>query len=442
MVDARNRAKARSRPLSVESEFEKPERYSRDGSHLVRTLQLRNGEVVRTVASHHGTTVPAILAGDGGADWDKSFLCGGSSGPWEAGRGHVVVVDLFSGVGGMSLGVREACRALGLGFEVARACDLDEEALATYNNNFGARTADAFDLNGLSSILGSTKTPVEVQLTRAVDCRPDVLVAGPPCQGHSNLNNHTRRDDPKNELYFKVARAAELLRPRIVLVENVPTVTKDVKRVVPRTAEALRHLGYEVDHGVVDLTRLGVAQTRKRHVLVARLLAPGGSQPPQGTLSVEDTIKRFEAQPRTVRWAIGDLFGKHEHEQMDSLPELSPITRRRIDYLFQHKLYDLPDRQRPDCHRDGDHTYQSVYGRMRWDLPSPTITSGFFTMGRGRFVHPQRKNVLTAREAARLQFFPDNFDWSGVNTRGGLARAIGNAVPPKLSYVFLAELLR
>ena len=97
---------------------------------------------------------------------------------------------------------------------------------------------------------------------------------------------------------------------------------------------------------------------------------------------------------------------------------------------------------RPDCHRKKSHTYQSVYGRMSWLEAAPTITSGYETMGRGRFVHPKRRRTITAHEAARLQFIPDFVDFSSVVERSSLDRLIGNAVPPKLSYVLGLELLR
>jgi DNA (cytosine-5)-methyltransferase 1 len=75
-------------------------------------------------------------------------------------------------------------------------------------------------------------------------------------------------------------------------------------------------------------------------------------------------------------------------------------------------------------------------------VPSPTITGGFYTMGQGRFVHPARRSTLTAHEAARIQFFPDWFDWRATNTRSSISQAIGNAVPPKLSYIFGLAFLR
>jgi DNA (cytosine-5)-methyltransferase 1 len=112
-----------------------------------------------------------------------------------------------------------------------------------------------------------------------------------------------------------------------------------------------------------------------------------------------------------------------------------------MKYLVNKGVYRLPDRMRPDCHKDGNHTYASVYGRLNWDEPAQTITGGFISPGQGRFVHPSLPRTLTPHEAARLQFFPDFFDFSNVEKRTALAEMIGNAVPMKLSYAFCVEFL-
>jgi DNA (cytosine-5)-methyltransferase 1 len=106
-------------------------------------------------------------------------------------------------------------------------------------------------------------------------------------------------------------------------------------------------------------------------------------------------------------------------------------TEKRINFLFDNQLYELPNEQRPPCHRDKAHSYDTVYGRLRWDRPAQTITSGFYCMCMGRYVHPEQRRTLTGHEAARLQFFPDFFDFSPAKSRTKLAEIIGNAVPPK-----------
>src|SRR5207248_3050927 len=143
-------------------------------------------------------------------------------------------------------------------------------------------------------------------------------------------------------------------------------------------------------------------------------------------------------------WAIRDIARGMSAAVMDQSAEAIDITRKRINYLFDHKLYELPNSQRPACHKEKDHTYKSVYGRMRWTSPAPTITCGFVTMGCGRFVHPSRRRTITPHEAARIQYIPDFFDFSPAvqKSRGSALELIGNAVPPKLSYVFALELLR
>jgi DNA (cytosine-5)-methyltransferase 1 len=123
----------------------------------------------------------------------------------------------------------------------------------------------------------------------------------------------------------------------------------------------------------------------------------------------------------------------------DEPSALSEENLERIRYLFANDLYELPDSIRPLCHQGG-HTYPSVYGRMRWDVPSATITSGFLSPGRGRFIHPRLPRTITLHEGARIQGFPDSFDFGFGRridiARSTLARMIADAVPPALGAIF------
>jgi DNA (cytosine-5)-methyltransferase 1 len=130
------------------------------------------------------------------------------------------------------------------------------------------------------------------------------------------------------------------------------------------------------------------------------------------------------------------------HSVFDQTGTPSPVNRQRIEYLFAHKLFELPDAQRPDCHRLQAHSYKSVYGRLRPNEPAQTITTGFLSMGQGRYVHPSQRRTITPHEAARLQCIPDFFHFGSVSSRTALAEMIGNAVPPKLAYILGVELLR
>jgi len=329
---------------------------------------------------------------------------------------------------------------LGLPFEAAGAFDIERAALDVYRRNFGTDNLDPVDLGVvLNKDLEAAPSEREFALIDAVG-DVDFVVAGPPCQGHSNLNNTTRRNDPRNELYFRVARFAELVSPRCVLIENVMTVTKDKSKVVTRTKDALKEMGYSASETVIDLWTIGVPQMRRRHLLFAYL--PKKSPFGDAVETAEAIALRYAVAPRNLRWAIGDLAAREQRDFMSQPSRALPITQKRIDYLFDHDLFELPDAQRPDCHRLKEHTYQSVYGRLRWDRPAPTITGGFDTMGRGRFVHPELRRTLTPREAARIQGFPDYFDFEPASRRRALAEMIGNAVPPKLSYIFALECLR
>ncbi len=254
-----------------------------------------------------------------------------------------------------------------------------------------------------------------------------VLVGGPPCQGHSDLNNHTRREDPKNRLYARMARAAEVLHAPVVIIENVPAVQHDKGNVVGLTSEHLRKQGYKVAARTVALHALGVAQGRRRHVLIATRLV--GFEP-------EDLLKALVArQPQQgvdLRWAIGDLEDVQDAKGYDVPGRVSKDNAERMAYLLEEDLYDLPNDRRPACHQN-DHSYKSMYGRLWWDKPAQTITSGFGSIGQGRYMHPSRARALTGHEAARIQGFPDYFTFAKCPKRGDLAVMVGNAVPPALT---------
>ena len=346
---------------------------------------------------------------------------------------EIRAVDLFCGCGGLTLGIREAARGLGCAFQSVFASDINKEALGVYTKNFQPDIADNKPIEeSINGELGANLTQNEQSFCDKVG-NVDVLVAGPPCQGNSNLNNHTRRDDPRNLLYLRAVRCAEILKPDTLIIENVPGVLHDKHGVLQTADEYLRLLGYTVDYGIIKMWKIGVAQTRQRMLLVASRVAKD--------VKLDKMLEMFSLPTRTVEWVIGDLLDKYNvYSVFDSAAIHSPVNQARIHYLFENNLYELPNEQRPDCHRLKPHTYPSVYGRMYWDQPSPTITGGFSCCGRGRFVHPLRERTLTPHEAARIQFFPDFFDFEGMS-RTGLSRALGNAVPPRAGYVVSLPLL-
>jgi DNA (cytosine-5)-methyltransferase 1 len=355
--------------------------------------------------------------------------------------GHPIrFADLFCGCGALSLGVYEAGRALARGARLEFAADWNLDTLQVLrrslgiNNDVGRQVDLSCALNGAE---GHPPTSAEAQLLVPPLSDLDLIVAGPPCQGHSALNNHTRHNDDKNGLYLRVARFAELTKPRYLLIENVSTVTSDKRRAVEDTRNYLERIGYQTDAGLMNLNRLGVPQARQRHVLVA---AASGER----IISISGVAKLFEVScpgERTVGWAISDLLDASDGD-FNRPSTLSEANATRIAWLHADTTrHDLPNPMRPECHH-GDHSYKSMYGKLWWDKPAQTITSGYGSMGQGRYVHPLRQSTLTPHEAARLQQIPDFFQFEAVNKRTAWAEMIGNAAPPKLSYAFALEMFR
>lgn len=399
---------------------------------VTRSVTRRDGSRVDTeIALAAGTST---ISAD--AAFDLSWLRSVSAPEIRESHQEVRVVDLFAGCGGLSVGLAEACHALGLQMCPVYANDIDQTILEIYSRNFPAAFALCSPIEELlNGTCGEPATSTEKGLKAQLG-DIDVVIGGPPCQGHSDFNNHTRNDDPKNELYLRMARFCEVIRPQHVIIENVPGVERDRRGVANRTWQLMRDLGYSVNSGILDASRIGVAQKRKRSITVASLTH---------TPTVEAAILEVEVKPRELRWAISDLqLPKQKLGSTSAFnrpPEPNPTNRARIDYLFENELWELPDEQRPDCHRLKEHSYGSVYGRLHWDRPAPTITTGFGTMGRGRFVHPSERRTITPHEAARIQFFPDFFDF-GESSRTLVQKVIGNAVPPKMGYSLGLHLLR
>jgi DNA (cytosine-5)-methyltransferase 1 len=314
---------------------------------------------------------------------------------------------------------------------VALAVERDPEALAVFERNIPTSRARSTAVERLfDGALASPATLSERRIARELG-EIDILVGGPPCQGNSDLNNKTRRNDPRNRLYARMARAAEVLEPACVVIENVPSVRHDRAGVVAVTRAALMAAGYKCIETVLDASRAGVPQHRRRHVLA-------------GTRSDMDLSFIEGLEPdcphvRPLSWAIRDLESTAGPDSFDRASTISQQNRERIAWLFENGEYELPNPLRPVCHQT-KHSYGSMYGRLRWGKPAQTLTTGFGSMGQGRYVHPSRRRTLTPHEAARIQTFPDYFNF-GSAPRTALARMIGNAVPPLLNIALGMELI-
>lgn len=368
---------------------------------------------------------------------DKAFLLTKSRPRYETMSHPVRIVDLFSGGGGLTVGAAEAARRVGRGTTIALAVEVNKSAADVYALNFPEANLRRSDITELiDGKLGARLTETERALANDVG-HVDVLLAGPPCQGHSDLNNHTRRTDPRNALYLRAVRAAQVLRPTYVLIENVPAVRYDTGRVLDHSVAALEASGYTVAGAVLDLVKLGVPQRRRRHILLAVLSAQ--IHPAELLKTSAPCANHAE---RTVRWAISDLHCVAADSGPDASSRPTLENMKRMQWLHAAPgRTDLPNSMRPKCHRDKIHSYVSMYGRLSWDEPAQTITTGFGSMGQGRFVHPGLPRTITPHEAARLQTLPDFYDLDDSKGRDAWARVIGNAVPPLLGVHLVEPLL-
>lgn len=408
-------------------------RYLRDQRLLVRRITLSDGSVAKSaiplqIQGHSSRLEQMALA----AIHDDAWLRLSKRPETPEVGDPVRCVDLFAGLGGMSLGVGEAARALDRPFQLVFAADTYDLARKALSHNGSAPVRfSRFPVERiLRGNLGAPLSWREAALRRELG-DVDLLVGGPPCQGHSDLNNHTRRRDPKNRLYLKMARAVDVLEPRHVIVENVPGVAKDDGRVLETTQEHLEERDYRVDVHVLKGEKLGVPQTRHRMFLVASR---------DRTPRIEQASQQLAVVPRSFEWACHDL-STDPSSGFDTTAVPSKVTEERIEWLHTSGESNLPDSLRPDCHRLKAHRYHSVYGRMWKGRPASTITTGFMVMGQGRFVHPHEPRTLTPHEGARLQFLPD---WLRIphRFRRDYGMLIGNAVPPKMAYVLALHLLR
>ena len=337
------------------------------------------------------------------------------------------------------MGVAQLAAEFGTRVITELVVDEDTEATAVYAANHDARIRCTKSVSSLIDyrVRGQACDAAFVYQPEILDPHLaeavhgiDLVMAGPPCQGHSNLNNRTRRVDRRNTLYLTVPAFAVACGARMAIIENVPEVELDDNRVVETALQLFKSAGYKVTCGTLRADAMGWPQTRRRSFLTARR-----DTAPIPLVDIADVLQDHE--PRTLEWVIGDLVDLHSDEIMDRTSEMSTENRERIDWLFENNEYDLPDPYRPLSHRNGT-TYRAVYGRMHMDRPAPTITTGFMTPGRGRYIHPTRRRTLTPREAARIQGFPDKYrfvtDPRKPPTRSKLAKWIGDAVPMPLGY--------
>lgn len=327
------------------------------------------------------------------------------------GDGAMKFADLFCGCGGLALGFRKA------GFESVFAVDMDRDSCATYERNFGhaVHCGDIADVERL---------PAEV----------NVIVGGPPCQGFSLLGKMTPSEDrvgehqSMNKLWTQYFRLLEGCMPKAFVVENVPQMLRSTEfKLIAAKAESL---GYSITADVLKAENYEVPQLRRRaFIMGVRGGDPLLPAPSKRKLTVRDAIGDLPAKPDGNNWHIGRNPTKTSLERYKCVPP----GGNRFDLMRAR-----PDLT-PQCWLNKPSGSTDVFGRMRWDAPSFTIRTEFFKPEKGCYLHPSEDRPITHREAARLQTFPDDFQFVGGKT--SVARMIGNAVPPMLAY-HVAKALR
>lgn len=407
------------------------DRYTAHGNSIVHELTI--GEL--SLSARMRTE---LVDNDAKGSWWLGYLAGKRPEAIESLGCSLRTVDLFCGPGGLANGVGHLCSELGVPMISEFIADQDEDATVVYSANHASRfrssestrTLIDYNIRQTSTSAKFTYRPeiMDAELGRTIG-GVDLVLAGPPCQGHSNLNNQTRRIDPRNSLYLTVPAFAVAAGASMCIIENVPSVVNDRQDVVTTAMQLLESEGYFVTTGILSASMMGWPQTRRRHFLVARR--------DRAPIPLEAVASLLKEEPRSLWWAIGHLEDATGDDILDQASGLSAENRARIDWLFDNDKYDLALEVRPKSHRKGT-TYQAVYGRLKKDRPAPTITTGFMTPGRGRYTHPTRRRVLTPREAARLQGFPETYcfapDPSNPPARTLLAKWIGDAVPMPLGY--------
>ena len=261
------------------------------------------------------------------------------------------------------------------------------------------------------------------------DAEVKVLAGCAPCQPFSSYAHRYALDEQgKWGLLYEFARLAKATNPDIITMENVPTVAKHA--VFHDFVDTLKKLNYHVWYGVINSSLYGVPQARRRMVLLASKLGKIEIIPP-----THDT-------PRTVREAIGSLpaLKAGESAPRDKLHVSSSLSEKNLQRIRKSMpggtWRDWPKHLVAECHRESSgQTYPSVYGRMEWDKPAPTMTTQCFGFGNGRFGHPEQDRAISLREAAILQSFPRKYKFvaNGCEVQMKvLGRLIGNAVPVEL----------
>jgi DNA (cytosine-5)-methyltransferase 1 len=320
-------------------------------------------------------------------------------------------IDLFSGVGGTTLGLKQA------GFSVIGAVDLDEASIESYKVNHPEVFLWGEDIRkiGLDRVMKELGLKVgELEL----------LAGCPPCQGYSSIRAKTAKErtkDKRNDLVFEFLRFARGLLPRTLMLENVPGLAND--RRMKELESELQELGYKINYKVLSAENYSVPQRRKRLIMIGsihhKIEFPA---PKDAKISVKTAIGDLPIAGKSGD-PLHDLLATHKKEVLDIIKMIPKDGGARSDLPLK---YQLP------CHIKSK-GFKDVYGRMKWNDVSPTITGGCTSPSKGRFLHPEENRAITLREAAILQGFPKDYSFPIKRGKQVVSKLIGNAFPPNFT---------
>lgn len=336
------------------------------------------------------------------------------------------VVDIFSGIGCASLGFKKA------GFELAAALEIDPLRCEIYEKNLRLKPLqrDIMRINGKMLL-------EHAGLRRGGKF---CVVGCPPCQSFSKLSDTTGVNvlsDPRSKYVSKFARIIEEMKPAAVVFENVFwMIDGPGQKFFDHYIRKMTKAGYYTDFETINAANFGVPQNRRRVVAISirkKFLKKKTKK------ELKKFFKTKMDRPKTVRSAIKDLkpLRPGQVDKNDSLHfarNHDPKVLKLIKNIPKNggSRRDLPKRLWLNCHKKIKHGADSVYGRMRWNSPSTTMTCRCTTPSCGRFIHPSQNRGISLREAARLQTIPDNFKLAATN-RQKAEEMIGDAVPVRLA---------
>ena len=323
----------------------------------------------------------------------------------------IYAVDLFCGAGGLTHGLVKSGVDVRLGIDIDPACEYPYTA----NNPSKFLLKSVEDLKGKDLENSYRKNGIK-------------LLAGcAPCQTFSRYYQKATETDDRWWLLLQFSRLVKEVLPELVTMENVPGILEH--NVFQKFLGTLRECGYSIDYSIVNCADYGVPQHRNRLVLVASRL---------GEISLLSP-KEFGKKNKTVKNAIGQMpeitdGTSYTKDPLHQSAALSETNKKRIIASKPGRTWrDWSNELIADCHKKNTgKSYPSVYGRMTWDAPSPTITTQFFGFGNGRFGHPEQDRAISLREGAILQSFPRKYKFVSPGdpiTKTHIGRLIGNAVP-------------